>query len=42
MNIMNRAKNAYMVFYERKTYFDENGKPLKTDNDLRWFFNNNS
>ena len=40
-NIMGRAKNAYMLFYERKTYFDENGKPLRNEQDLRWFFNNN-
>lgn len=41
-SIMNRSKNAYMVFYERKVYFDDNGKALKNENDLRWFFNNNS
>ncbi|CAD8174555.1 unnamed protein product [Paramecium pentaurelia] len=39
--LLSRSKNAYMLFYERKTYFDENGKPLKNDQELRWFFNNN-
>ncbi|CAD8115825.1 unnamed protein product [Paramecium sonneborni] len=38
--LLSRSKNAYMLFYERKTYFDENGKALKSDQELRWFFNN--
>ena len=28
-NLITRSKNAYMVFYERKVYFDQNGKALK-------------
>lgn len=31
-----------MVFYERKVYFDQNGKALKGEQDIKWFFNNNN
>jgi len=34
-----RSRNAYMVFYERSVYFDDNGKALKNENELKWFFN---
>jgi hypothetical protein len=34
-----RSRNAYMVFYERVVYVDDNGKPLRNDNELNWFFN---
>lgn len=28
-----------MVFYERVEYVDDNGKPLKNENELNWYFN---
>lgn len=28
-----------MVFYERVVYVDDNGKPLRNDNELNWYFN---
>ena len=37
--IKDRSRNAYMVFYERSVYFDDNGKALRNENELKWFFN---
>jgi ubiquitin carboxyl-terminal hydrolase 9/24 len=34
-----RSRNAYMVFYERVVYVDDNGKALKNENELNWYFN---
>jgi hypothetical protein len=28
-----------MVFYERTVYFDDAGKALRNENELKWFFN---
>lgn len=32
-------RNAYMVFYERNVYFDDNGRALRQENEINWFFN---
>jgi hypothetical protein len=37
--IKERSRNAYMVFYERNVYCDDNGKPLKNENEVKWYFN---
>ena len=34
-----RSRNAYMVFYERVVYVDDNAKPLRNENELNWYFN---
>lgn len=34
-----RSRNAYMVFYERVVYVDDNGKPLRNEGELNWYFN---